>query len=172
MIIITIDRLFIPLYFRMCPENLFKFEPTPYFGMLVIFLNLLQIFIMMVQKIFGGKAILPKFLRPKSYNYYRNLDEIKTTNIDMENATCSICLLPLVASEEKKTEDYFQDPKDTVTNKISIFRKCFSKCSLTKKEKPFMMTPCNHIFHSSCLKPWHDKKQDCPMCRLSLPLID
>ena len=34
--------------------------------------------------------------------------------------------------------------------------------------KPYILTPCNHIFHSICLDKWLEVKSDCPCCRKSL----
>ena len=34
--------------------------------------------------------------------------------------------------------------------------------------KPIMMTPCHHIFHSNCLEEWLRMKKECPSCRRDL----
>ena len=31
--------------------------------------------------------------------------------------------------------------------------------------KPFMKTPCGHVFHSDCLENWLNQKMECPSCR-------
>ena len=36
-------------------------------------------------------------------------------------------------------------------------------------EGEHMITPCNHLFHSSCLESWLEIKQECPTCRARLP---
>eukprot|EP00163_Fabomonas_tropica_P030034 TRINITY_DN6653_c0_g1_i1.p1 TRINITY_DN6653_c0_g1~~TRINITY_DN6653_c0_g1_i1.p1 ORF type:complete len:336 (+),score=31.97 TRINITY_DN6653_c0_g1_i1:562-1569(+) len=36
------------------------------------------------------------------------------------------------------------------------------------KEKA-MKLPCNHIFHSDCIKPWFKTAHTCPMCRHEIP---
>lgn len=36
--------------------------------------------------------------------------------------------------------------------------------------KPLMMTPCHHIFHSECLESWFKMKKECPNCRAELSL--
>jgi E3 ubiquitin-protein ligase synoviolin len=28
--------------------------------------------------------------------------------------------------------------------------------------------PCNHIFHTSCLRSWFQRQQTCPTCRLNI----
>ena len=34
-----------------------------------------------------------------------------------------------------------------------------------KDRKPFMVTKCGHLFHSSCLEAWLKQKKECPCCR-------
>jgi hypothetical protein len=40
------------------------------------------------------------------------------------------------------------------------------------KKKPFMMTTCGHVFHSSCLEAWIRQKRECPTCRSPITLIE
>lgn len=35
----------------------------------------------------------------------------------------------------------------------------------------FMGTPCDHVFHTSCLLVWMNRKMDCPVCRTKLPPV-
>ena len=54
--------------------------------------------------------------------------------------------------------------------KILFFDNFFSfyKKSLNSNGKLYMLTPCNHIFHSECLVKWLEYKQECPNCRTSM----
>uniref|UniRef100_A0A7S3LHT9 RING-type E3 ubiquitin transferase n=1 Tax=Aplanochytrium stocchinoi TaxID=215587 RepID=A0A7S3LHT9_9STRA len=38
-------------------------------------------------------------------------------------------------------------------------------------ENVHMITPCNHLFHTTCLEPWLQIKQECPTCRARLPPV-
>lgn len=35
----------------------------------------------------------------------------------------------------------------------------------------YMLAPCNHVFHGSCLRSWMDVKMECPVCRTELPAV-
>ena len=39
------------------------------------------------------------------------------------------------------------------------------------EDKKYMGTPCDHVFHSSCLLVWMGQKMECPVCRRQLPCI-
>ena len=73
--------------------------------------------------------------------------------------------------------------KDLVFKKIKIFFEdvffifnilfnknffVFYKKPLFSEGKPYMLTPCNHVFHSECLEKWLEYKKECPNCRKSM----
>jgi hypothetical protein len=33
----------------------------------------------------------------------------------------------------------------------------------------YMLTPCDHLFHTECLERWMEVKRACPTCRAALP---
>ena len=39
------------------------------------------------------------------------------------------------------------------------------------ENKKFMGTPCDHVFHTSCMLVWMGQKMECPVCRRELPSI-
>ena len=41
----------------------------------------------------------------------------------------------------------------------------FHEFSKNIMNKPFMITPCKHVFHSDCLEEWFKMKKECPNCR-------
>ena len=64
-------------------------------------------------------------------------------------------------------------------NKIEqfSFQKYFNDFIIKLKEKhknnkPYMVTPCHHIFHSRCLEIWLELKNECPYCRAAIPPIE
>ncbi len=59
-------------------------------------------------------------------------------------------------------------PTKRVCNYLQILRynfRNFHEVSLNYNKKPFMMTPCKHIFHTPCLESWFKQKKECPSCR-------
>ena len=65
--------------------------------------------------------------------------------------------------------------KYTISKVFSIIKICFRenflyfyKSSGNIDNKLYMLTPCNHIFHSECLEKWLELKRECPNCRASL----
>nr|VDD55529.1 unnamed protein product [Brassica oleracea] len=46
---------------------------------------------------------------------------------------------------------------------------CMTAINLRQRTSDFMVTPCEHFFHTGCLQRWMDIKMECPTCRRSLP---
>ena len=57
--------------------------------------------------------------------------------------------------------------KNIIKNIILFFIKSFNFFTISnnKYNKEYIITPCNHIFHSNCLEKWFEKKKECPFCR-------
>ena len=120
------------------------------FSIISLSTMLLQILILMIQKKFGSRKIIPKFLMPKYYIYERKI-EINKGDIEMglemnnklKELDCSICLIPISKNSDGFTFD-----------------------------KIYYETPCGHNFHASCLKTWMSQKKECPLCRFKIPPIE
>ncbi|XP_031500766.1 transmembrane E3 ubiquitin-protein ligase FLY1-like isoform X3 [Nymphaea colorata] len=57
------------------------------------------------------------------------------------------------------------------TNHASDCVICMTAIDLSQHSDDFMVTPCEHLFHSGCLQRWMDIKMECPTCRRPLPPV-
>lgn len=49
---------------------------------------------------------------------------------------------------------------------------CMDTVTFPSLRTSYMVTPCDHLFHTSCLRPWMDQKMECPTCRSAIPEPD
>ena len=94
-------------------------------------------------------------------------------NEEIKNEDCVICLFSLLEKDE-----------NTILSLESSFIIELNKCGKLKLiigrimkiildfhsynfdlKKEYMMTPCKHYFHASCLESWFKQKKECPSCR-------
>ena len=40
------------------------------------------------------------------------------------------------------------------------------------EKKKYMITPCDHIFHTVCLEKWLQLKNECPYCKQKIPPLE
>ncbi|CAL9103920.1 unnamed protein product [Musa textilis] len=64
---------------------------------------------------------------------------------------------------------YYRKPEKD-NNQIADCVICMTGIDLTQqRSNDYMVTPCDHFFHTGCLQRWMDIKMECPTCRRSLP---
>jgi len=92
----TASRLFTPLYIYGCPDNFFNlivetdvsiYDPT--FCWLLVLWSIVQILVMLVQRRFGPRVLIPQRFLPAKYDYNRKIPE------PLRNSDCAICMLPV-----------------------------------------------------------------------------
>ena len=40
------------------------------------------------------------------------------------------------------------------------------------EKKKYMITPCDHVFHTVCLEKWLHLKNECPYCKQKIPPLE
>ncbi|KAI8327169.1 hypothetical protein EDC96DRAFT_532516 [Choanephora cucurbitarum] len=144
-IVMSITRLSVPLYFYGCPENLIGHDTTPWVFALVGYVGL-QVLILFLQDSFGPRFFIPSKYMPQTYDYHPILShEDEETDTSQPPKDCAICMLPIDVSHQHNSG----------LNVLS--------------RTQYMVTPCHHMFHTDCLEKWMRIKLECPVCRAYLP---
>ncbi|KAJ3446552.1 dsc e3 ubiquitin ligase complex subunit [Anaeramoeba flamelloides] len=87
----TIARLAMPLYFLFYSGNIFHAQPQPKFGIILMLMVSLQVFIICLQNKFGSRFFIPQFFLPKKYDYSHPIND---RDPESDN-TCVICMFEI-----------------------------------------------------------------------------
>ena len=102
-------------------------------------------------------------------SYENNLSDSNKLLIKEEN---EIKLDVKDINQKDNNEDTNENYLNKVKRKLKEFFKSnffyFYKNPNKINNKPYISTPCKHIFHSDCLEKWLEHKMECPNCRASL----
>ena len=154
----------------------------------------LQIWILASQDILGPRFLVPKGWAPPAYDYHPILrDTTESEDRDLESGE-TLPVGALRADERDASEVKDQSNKQQSRDKK---RKIFN-CAICMQEievpvlaapgtaegssvadgatsvlsrRAYMVTPCRHIFHSTCLESWMRLRLQCPICRESIPPV-
>ena len=174
---VTLFKMFIPFYLKGYPNSIFSFRPNYLKVIILDGVIFIEAIILSLQKLIGPKFFLTKKYKQPKYVYFRKKSDISEADLEQE---CVICLENI-----GKIYDEFENEKNNnndnnnnqnknekfnlekyIINLLSKFQKKH------KNEKPFMVTPCHHIFHSRCLELWLEQKNECPYCRAKIPPLE
>lgn len=181
LITMTIYRIFIPLYFTKRDWNFVDFGIDYSFLIIYLVITISSIILLMSQYIFGPRWFMFRKSRIDHNSLYKNKQEIAQLIPSADHLQCAICLQELFidqtvalskdieyanVNESKASSDCINSKtaqlKNNRKNTICSLLFCFNKRLNTSK---YMLTKCNHAFHSKCLELWLDFKNDCPNCR-------
>ena len=178
----TVGRLYLPIYLKAYDDNIFELRPSYLKVGIIIGIVVVELLVLLIQKRFGGKAIIPTCWKTVPYNYYR--DNVNIEEHISKNPDCVICLEDLKKEPEM---EYVEDNKQQeemhfqrrVVNRIKKMLcigfwvdridKWFNP---QNKKKKYMITPCDHVFHTVCLERWMMLKNECPYCKRKIPPVE
>ncbi len=123
-----------------------------------------------MQKRISPKFFLPRCLKGNPFNYYHDvtLDIIKANEY---NSECIICLDELVKVDDNSVQAD-SESKFSYDKLQSLLRNWVESLKRINVRKPYMITPCRHVFHSACLESWMSRKNECAFCRREIPPIE
>ena len=179
----SLSKIFMPFYIKGIEGNFFGFKPSYLKVGLIISIILVESIILILQKSLGARIIIPKKFRNQNqgFDYYK--DEINIEKHVSQNPDCVICLENLSVDvdenfnriKKKKKHKTFIDKifkilyLDVLNKKIKKWINLLIGKNLKKK---YMITPCDHVFHTVCLEKWMKQKNECPYCKQEIPPID
>ncbi len=177
-----IQRLFIPFYFKGFKKNILYGKPDYNFCYWSFLTILIEVSILCLQKVFGNRFFIPKRFRKDYYNYYKSVTEVEKIlyqeykSQKNEILFCSICLTPFESKDKNKENLSLINENSMIKENQRIIIKDANnknkKSCFKKRQNLILTTPCNHLFHSKCLKQWYIQKNECPICKKALPLIE
>jgi hypothetical protein len=171
---VTTFKMIIPIYLKCYPNSIFSFKPNYFKVILLDGVLFFESIILYLQKLIGPKFFLTKKYKQPKYDYFRRKDEIDKSYLEQE---CVICLENIgKISENIDNSQYINNINKNGNENYNCEKKIkdiLSKLQKKKgKDKPFMVTPCHHIFHSICLELWLEQKNECPYCRARIPPLE
>ena len=101
---ITIDRMINPLYFRGYENNFLNVKTDKNFLTYVAGFILVNIIILYFQVFLGPRFMLSKKYQRVEMNFYRNKAQLLREKPNAVNEECTICLCPLINSEENNNK--------------------------------------------------------------------
>lgn len=161
---ISFSKMNIIWYIKAYKNNIFELRPNLNSVIYIWCYIIVETIIICLQKYFGAQFFVPKKFKKKLYNYYREEEELSENDKEIE---CSICL-------EKIGNIPIDNEEEIKILKGNCFKKNINKLierikNIKKNSGNYMVTPCNHYFHSICLEPWLNVSNKCPTCRTNLP---
>ncbi|KAJ7281576.1 hypothetical protein C8J57DRAFT_1500270 [Mycena rebaudengoi] len=183
----TMCRLFIALYFLLCPKNVLDIEPRRWSYLLAMFVCLQVMVVILQDTALGPTFFLPRrYAVVKTYDYHpvMPMPSDDPESLDQSLGDCAICMdaIHVDASLRRRTKS-FDDNSDR--DKPIEMRKGKRKgrsgtaggilnavhmgVGSATGRKNYSLAPCHHLFHTDCLEKWLSIKNICPQCRRPLP---
>jgi hypothetical protein len=189
-------RLFPFVYFLTVQGNVLFIRPDSTTAFAMIGWVWIQVWVLVSQDILGPRFFVPKGWAPPAYDYHPIIRDVSAAGSgeDVESGTT----LPIgfLRAEERDASGNARDsdkprPKDKKKKKIFDCAICMQDIEVPVVTAPggiagasvtdgasnllgrraYMVTPCRHIFHSTCLESWMKLRLQCPICRESIPPV-
>ena len=104
-LICTVDRMALPLYFRGYNNNLFHIRNDISFISCICVYLCLNVCVLYVQVCCGGRFVLTKKMRRKVFEYYKSKDELLKVKANVTELDCVICLQKIIKDNEGEIKE-------------------------------------------------------------------
>ncbi|KAL7490117.1 hypothetical protein ACHAW6_015836 [Cyclotella cf. meneghiniana] len=191
-------RLIAPLYVFAVQKNFLKevnpdFPSDPKMCQMLVLWVLIQTAILVGQTKYGTRFMIPQRFLPPKFDYHRPIPpsllppSFRAPTPSNGSPSSEIELGPLLNGESSPqgarhrrtrlgsrveesnngTTTMSTDDADAQTLDCVI---CYNEIDVNDRSC-YMLAPCLHIFHSTCLEQWMEVKMECPICRCNLPAL-
>ncbi|KAJ6581462.1 hypothetical protein B0H19DRAFT_1217673 [Mycena capillaripes] len=182
----TLCRLYIALYFLLCPKNVLDIEPRPWSTFLAAFVCLQMTIVILQDTRIGPTFFLPRrYVAVKTYDYHPVMPVSgDAESPDQSLGDCAICMDSIhVDPSVRRRPTSLDDKSDWEKTSIKGTSKRKTKggaaggilnavqmgVGSATGRKNYSLAPCHHLFHTDCLERWLAIKNICPQCRRPLP---
>ncbi len=107
--------MLILIYIKAYPDNIFEFKQA--YNKVIIIIITLFIESISLQKSLGPKFFIPKLLKGKQYDYYRNLNDVNENDLE---SIWAICLVKIRDDPTKESDIKLELVSDNIINNIDI----------------------------------------------------
>ena len=166
--ITSLFKMLIPIYLKAYGNNIFSLRPNYFKVILCVTTVFVEAVVVSLQKLLGPKFFIPRSYRQQGFDYYKGEEEIPE---NVRANECVICLenLDNLRVNEEENDEIFMKENVNYFEKLGMM---IQKWNKKKNNKPYMKTPCGHIFHTRCLETWLEVKNECPYCRQKIPPLE
>ena len=166
--ITSLFKILIPIYLKAYNNNIFSLRPSYLKVFICISCVFIEAIIVSLQKLLGPKFFIPEKYRDQVFDYYKSAEEIPDNTKTNECVICLENLDNLAINNQEEEDEIFK----TSGNYIEKLATMIQKWNKKKNNKPYMKTPCGHVFHRRCLETWLEIKNECPYCRQKIPPLE
>ncbi|KAJ7180624.1 hypothetical protein C8R46DRAFT_588307 [Mycena filopes] len=179
----TICRLYVALYFLLCPKNVLDIEPRPWSSLLAAFVCLQMIVVILQETSLGPTFFLPRqYAAVKTYDYHpvMPVPDDDAESADPSLGDCAICMDAIHVDPSLRRRPSSLDGKSDWESKKrktragtagGILNAVQMGVGSATARKNYSLAPCHHLFHTECLEKWLAIKNICPQCRRPLPAL-
>ncbi|KAL8293462.1 hypothetical protein RQP46_000163 [Phenoliferia psychrophenolica] len=144
----TIGRLFLPVYFLACPNNLLGAEPTKWVIPLILYSTSQAAVLLLQDSRLGARFFLPNVVLARFgvttdpvWEYHPLLSGLDIEGGKIEAEDCPICMEPIELGDKEDRELGLKG----------------------RARWAYMVPPCHHTCHTNCLESWMQIKNVCPL---------
>lgn len=191
-------RLFPFVYFLTVPENVLFIRPDMTTALAMVGWVWIQVWALASQDILGPRFFIPRGWAPPAYDYHPILRDTSASGSGEDIESGGVLPIGFLRAQERDSPTISRTNSNSHTRQHKDKKKKIFDCAICMQDievpvlsapggagpssvadgatsilarRTYMVTPCRHIFHSTCLESWMRLRLQCPICRESIPPV-